>query len=214
MREHSTSVVAVAVVSLAVLADPALAQNFQNGSTEIIWPGYVRLTASPAHMFGRNGAPDRTGGAFRLGYGLSDSFDIEAKTGFFDGVTLVGGDGQLRVIDDGDTSLSFSVGGHQALVSHAPDSTAIDLAAQLSERLGPRLELYGGAAFSWETVNGPGGADFTRFHLVPGLRLGVGERLDLVVETGVGLNDNSPHYVTVGLAMHVAASSAARRGRR
>ena len=214
MRKNTACIVAVAALSLALVAVPGGAQNFQNGSAETIWPGHVRLIASPAHMFGREGRPDRTGGAFRLGYGLSDSFDVEAKAAFFDGVSLVGGDGQFRVLHDGDTSLSFRIGGHQALMSGGPDSTALDLAGELSERLGPRLELYGGAAFSWETLHGPGGSDFTRFHLVPGLRYRVAERLDLVVEAGVGLNDNSPHFVTAGLALHVPASASARGRRR
>jgi hypothetical protein len=213
MREHSARIVAVVALSVAVLAVPARAQNFQTGSASTIPAGHLRLTASPAWMFGRDGAPDRTGGAFRLGYGMSDSFDVEAKTAFFDGVTLVGGEGQLRVFSRGDTSFSLSAGGHRALVSHALDSTALDLAAQLSARLGQRLEIYGGAVFSWELLHDPAGpdTDFTRIHLVPGARFGVAEKLDLLVEAGVGLNDNSPHYVTAGLAWNVPVSAAARR---
>ena len=213
MRKDSV-VIVVAALSLMLIAVPGRAQNFQNGSAEIISPGFLRLTASPVHMFGREGGPDRTGGAFRLGYGVSDSFDVEAKTAFFDGVTLIGGDGQFRVLHDGNTSLSLSIGGHQALLTGAPDSTALDLAGELSERLGHRLELYGGAAFSWETTDGPAGSDFTRFYLVPGLRFAVAQRLDLVVEAGLGLNDNSPYYLTAGLAIHVPVSAAARGRRR
>jgi hypothetical protein len=212
MREHSSRLVAAVALSSAVVAVPARAQNFQTGSASTIPAGHLRLTASPAWMFGRDGAPDRTGGAFRLGYGMSDSFDVEAKTAFFDGVTLVGGDGKFRVLDHGTTSLSLSAGGHQALVSHALDSTALDLAAQLTERLGQRLEVYGGAVFSWELLHDPAGpdTDFTRIHLVPGVRFGVAEKLDLLVEAGVGLNDNSPHFITAGLALNVPVSAAAR----
>jgi hypothetical protein len=210
MREHSAGFVAVAALSLVASAVTAHAQNFQSGSAATIRSGHVQLTAAPVHMFGRDGRPDRTGGAFRLGYGISSSFDVEAKTAFFDGVTLVGGDGHFRVFDDQDTSLSFRVGGHQALMGSGPDSTALDLGAELSEWLNRRLELYGGAAFSWESVNGPSGSDFTRFHLVPGLRFGVAERLDLTVEAGIGLNDNSPHFLMAGLALSMPASASAR----
>jgi hypothetical protein len=210
MREHSTGFVAVAALSLVASAVTARAQNFQSGSAATIRSGHVQLTASPVHMFGRDGRPDRTGGAFRLGYGISESFDVEAKSAFFDGVTLVGGDGHFRVFDDQDTSLSLRVGGHQALMSSAPDSTALDLGVELSEWLNRRLELYGGAAFSWESVNGPSGSDFTRFHLVPGIRFGVAERLDLTVEAGIGLNDNSPHFLMAGLALSMPASASAR----
>lgn len=213
MRKHSAFIVAVAVVSLTILAIPARAQNFLNGSAATIWPGYLRLSAAPTFMFGKDGRPDRAGGAFRLGYGVSDSFDIEAKSAFFDGVTLLGAEGQYRFVHDGDTSVSLSVGGHQALVTGAPDSTALDLAGQLSERFGPRLEVFGGLAFSWETLNGPVGSDFTRFYLVPGMRVGVADRLDLLVEAGLGFNDNSPSFLAAGLALQVPTSAAAR-GRR
>lgn len=216
MREHSSHIVAVAALSAVVLAAPARAQNFQNGSATTIPAGDLGLTASPVQMFGRSGAPDRTGGAFRVGYGVADSLDIEAKAAFFDGVSLVGGDGKLRLLDRGNTSLSVSAGGHRALVTHAFDSTALDLAAQLTERLGRRLEVFGGAAFSWEFLSDPASADadFTRFHLVPGVRFGVADKVDLLVEAGVGLNENSPHFVTAGLALNVPVSASAHRRHR
>jgi hypothetical protein len=214
MRNHPASLVAAATVSLMTLAVPARAQNFLNGSAATIWPGCLRLSGAPSFMFGRDGAPDRAGGAFRLGYGISDSFDLEAKSAFFDGVTLVGADGQYRFVHDGGTSLSFSVGGHQALVTNAADSTALDLAGQLSQRLGRRLEVFGALAFSWETLNGPVSSDFTRFYLVPGARVGVAERLDLLVEAGLGFNDNSPSFLTAGLALQLPVSASARSGRR
>jgi hypothetical protein len=44
--------------------------------------------------------------------------------------------------------------------------------------------------------------------------VGVASRLDLLVEGGLGLNDNSPHYVTAGLALHVPASDRAAGRRR
>lgn len=217
MRKHLASITTASALSLAVCAVPARAQNFLNGSAETIWSGNVRLTGAPAHMFGRDGTPDNTGGAFRLGYGISDNFDIEAKSAFFDGVSLLGGDGHLRFYDRRNTSATLSIGGHQALVSHGLDSTALDLGGALSRRLSDRLEVYGGALFSWERLNDvPEGsdADFTRFHLVPGIKVGVAERLDLLVEGGVGLNDNSPHFLAAGLALHVPVSDSAARRRR
>src|SRR5262245_10649440 len=109
-------------LSIAFLISPAQAQNFQNGSAQTIWNGNLRLTGSPAWMFGEDDAPDRTGAAFRLGYGITDAFDVEAKTGFFDGVSLVGGDAHYRFLT-GQTSMAFTAGGHKALVDNAPDST-------------------------------------------------------------------------------------------
>jgi hypothetical protein len=204
---------AFTALSIVLLAAPARAQNFQNGSAETIWPGNVRLTASPVHMWGTEGRPDRTGGAFRLGYGFTEWFDVEAKTGFFDGVSLVGADGKFNLLGD-ETSLSVSVGGHRAYMAHGPDSNALDLAVQLGQRLGGRLEIFGGPAFSYESTSGVPDSGFTRWYLVPGFRLGVADRLDLVVEGGIGFNDDSPDFVTAGLALHVPVSSEARGRRR
>jgi hypothetical protein len=204
---------ALTALSIVLLAAPARAQNFQNGSAETIWPGNVRLTASPVHMWGTEGRPDRTGGAFRLGYGFTEWFDVEAKTGFFDGVSLVGADGKFNLLGD-ETSLSVSVGGHRAYMAHGPDSNALDLAVQLGQRLGGRLEIFGGPAFSYESTSGVPDSGFTRWYLVPGFRLGVADRLDLVVEGGIGFNDDSPDFVTAGLALHVPVSSEARGRRR
>src|SRR5262245_21860661 len=98
MRVHSVGFMAIAAVSFAVSAAPARAQNFMSGSAETIRDGYFRLDAAPVQMFGRDAAPDRTGGAFRLGYGITDALDVEAKTAFFDGVSLIGGDGHFRLL--------------------------------------------------------------------------------------------------------------------
>ena len=94
---------------MATLVAPAQAQNFQNGSAETIWQGNLRLTGSPVWLFGKDGGPDRTGGAFRLGYGLTDALDVEAKTGFFNGFTLIGGDAHYRFLT-GETSMAFTAG--------------------------------------------------------------------------------------------------------
>ena len=212
MRKQSASAVVGAAVSLALFAVPARAQNFQDGSADTIWSGNLRLMGSPVHMFGPDGRPDRTGGAFRLGYGITDSFDVEAKTGFFDGFDLVGGDGHYRLLN-GQTSLSVRAGGHEAIVRDGPNSTALDLSAQVGQHLKRRLEIYAGPAFSWESVNGVPNSGFTRWYVVPGVKWGFAERLDLLVEGGVGLNDNSPSYVTAGLALYMPVSGGAQ-GRR
>ena len=59
-------------LSVAFMVAPAQAQNFQNGSAQTIWSGNLRLTGSPAWLFGEDDAPNRTGGAFRLGYGITN----------------------------------------------------------------------------------------------------------------------------------------------
>jgi hypothetical protein len=207
------AIIAGVALSIAILVAPAQAQNFQNGSAETIWQGNLRLTGSPVRMFGKDGGPDRTGGAFRLGYGLTNAFDLEAKTGFFDGTTLVGGDAHYRFLT-GPTSMALTVGGHKALVDHGLDSTALDLAAQLGREIRPRLELYGGPAYSRESLEGVDDSGFNRWYVVPGLKWGFADRFDLRLEGGMGLNDDSPSFVTIGISAYMPVSDGAQRHRR
>ena len=218
MRKHAACVItALAVVALAVGAVPAHAQNFLQGSPDTIWYGNVRFEGAPAEMFPHDSGPDRTGAALRLGYGITNNFDLEAKSGLFDGVSLVGGDAHVRLYDRRDTLATVTVGGHHAFVRDALDSNALDVAASLGHWFSPRLQVYAGAAYSFEKLSGlPASADstFSRWYAVPGLRVGVANRVDLLVEGGVGLNDNSPHYVTAGLAFNLpVADRAAGRTR-
>ena len=215
LSAHLTT--ATAAVALAIVAAPARAQNFLQGSPDTVWYGNVRLEGAPAQMFPHDGGPDRTGGAVRLGYGITSNFDLEAKSAFFDGVTLLGGDGHVRLYDRRDTLATVTVGGHHAFVRDALDSNALDLSASLGHWFSPRLQVYAAAAYSFEKLSGlPESADstFSRWYVVPGVRVGVADRLDLLVEGGVGLNDNSPHYITAGFAFNVPVSDRAATGRR
>jgi hypothetical protein len=200
---------AIAALASATLVAPVRAQNFLTGSVYPIPSGDLRMIGAPTQMFGRDGRPDRTGAAFRMGYGLSDALGVDAKAAFFEGVTLVGGDGHFRLLD-GDTTLSLGLGGHQAIVSAGPDSTALDLSAEARTRLGAGLDVYAGTSVSFEFANGPVSNDFTRVYLVPGLRCAVARHLDLLLEGGIGLNHESPHYLTVGVAWRVPVSDKAR----
>lgn len=198
----------LAALSMACVAAavPARAQNFLNTLAEPITPGYLRLAAFPTEMFGRDGAPDRFGGALRLGYGVNESLGLEAKAAVFDGVSLLGGDADVRLLG-GDTRLLLRFGGHEALVRGAPDTTALDLAGTLGRRVSSRLVAYGGASYSYELTHDSPAPNFSRAYVVPGLQLQVARNLALAVEGGIGLTDNSPHYVGGGFSLLLPASS-------
>jgi hypothetical protein len=213
MRKHSACLItAAAALGLAAGAVPARAQSFLQGSPDTIPYGNVQLEAAPAQMYAHDGGADKTGAALRLGYGLTRNLDLEAKSGLFDGVTLLGADAQVRLYDRRDTLASFRVGGHHALVRDALDSNALDLSASVGHWFSRRAQAYAGLAYSFEKLDGvPPRFDntFNRWYAVPGLRFGLANRLDLLVEGGVGLNHDSPHYVTVGFAYNMPVSSRA-----
>jgi hypothetical protein len=207
--------VVVAAVSFGALAVPAGAQNFLESSAETIPAGDFAFTADPTGLFGKNGRPDRWGGAARLGYGLTDSFDVEAKAAVFNGFSLVGLDTDFWVVK-GPVNMSVGLGAHKALVQSptAANSTAVDAAWRVSGRLTRRLELGGGVSVSFESLDHVHNSDFSRVYLVPGLRYRLSSRMDFVTGFGVGLNSNSPSYLTTGFAMYLPTSGSAHGGER
>ena len=195
-------------LSLAALAllccaapEPAIAQNFLMNSAETINRKNFKIALFPVALFGRNDASDSWGVGSRFGYGFTDNFDVEGKVAFFDGVTLYGLDAELWLVK-GDVDFSVQLGGHGASVDNGNDSKALDLSAIVSGNVADRLELYGGASLSFESLDDVPDSGFTRAYLVPGLEYKLSEQLDLVAEFGIGLNDDSPHYLGFGLAFY------------
>jgi hypothetical protein len=118
---------------------------------------------------------------------------------FFDGLTLYGLDAELWLVK-GDLDFSMRAGGHLASVDGGNDSKAFDLAALVSGHVASGLELYGGLSVSFESLDDVPDSGFTRAYLVPGK---ISEQVDLVAEVGIGLNDDSPHYLGLGLAFYL-----------
>jgi hypothetical protein len=197
----------LSLAALAILCcaapEPAVAQNFLMNSAETINRKNFKIALFPVGLFGRNDAPDRWGAGTRFGYGFTDNFDVEGKVAFFDGgLTLYGLDAELWLVK-GEVDFSMQVGGHKASVDAGNDSKALDLAALVSGNVARKLELYGGASVSFESLDDVPDSGFTRAYFVPGLEYKVSEQLDLVAEFGIGLNDDSPHYLGFGLALYL-----------
>jgi len=186
---------------LSIAAAPASAQNFLMNSAETINKGNFKIAAFPTVLFGEDGADDEFGVGTRFGYGFTDNFDVEAKVAFFDGFKLYGIDGEVWLVK-GQTDVSLAVGVHKADVDGGFDSTAIDTSLLLSGHVADRLELYGGVSLSFEDLDDVEDSDFTRAYLVPGIEYKLSDRVDLLAEFGIGLNDDSPNYLSAGLALY------------
>jgi hypothetical protein len=152
-------------------------------------------------VFGDDDASDSWGVGSRFGYGFTDNFDVEGKLAFFDGFTLYGLDAELWVVK-GPVDVSVQLGGHLASGDEITDSKAIDLAGLVSGNVARKLELYGGLSFSFESLDDVPDSSFTRAYLVPGFEYKIHEDLDFLGEFGIGLNDDSPNYLAVGLAFY------------
>jgi hypothetical protein len=103
----------------------------------------------------------------------------------------------------GRTDVSVAGGLHKAAVDGGFDSTAIDTSLLVSTEIAPKLDLYGGLSLSFESLDDVDDSSFTRAYIVPGIEYKLNHQLDLVAEVGIGLNDDSPNYVSFGLAVYL-----------
>jgi hypothetical protein len=180
----------------------AFAQNFLMNSAETINRDNFKIALFPTVLFGEGNASDNWGVGSRFGYGFTDSFDIEAKVALFDGLTIYGADAEVWLVK-GEVDFSMQLGGHFTTGSDITDSKALDIAALVSGNVARKLELYGGLAVSFESLDDVPDSGFTRAYFVPGLEYKISDDLDLLAEFGVGLNDDSPNYLSFGLALYI-----------
>ena len=195
------SVLPFLMLSAILCAGRAQAQNVLMNSAETINPGNFKIAAFPTILFGKDGAENETGVAGRFGYGFTDRFDMEGKVAFFDGVKLYGLDAEYWLLK-GPADVSVSLGAHKTSTDFV-DASAIDTALLVSGNIGDKLEAYGGLNLSFESLDDIDDSSFTRAYVVPGIEYKLNEDLDLVAEFGIGLNDDSPHYVSAGLAFYI-----------
>ena len=113
----------------------------------------------------------------------------------------------------GDTNLSVRLGGHEAVINGGPDTTALDLAGTLGRRVsaaGRRLRRGELLLRVHARAPGPG-----LLALLPGagLQWQVARNVSLLVEGGIGMNANSPHYLGGGFAFQMPTGSGSGQGR-
>jgi hypothetical protein len=189
-----------------LLATPVVAASQDFGvlnSAETINRGNFKLTGAPMVIFGKNGADDDAGVSIAGGYGINDRFDVEGRVSFFDGVKFFGADAEYWLRKNRPVDFSVAGGFHIGNGDQQFDTTGIDLTFLASGRVAPRLEIYGGLDLAFNSINEDFiDDDYTTVHLVPGIEYSIAEDIDLVAEVGLGVNDDSHHYVAGGLAFY------------
>lgn len=170
-------------------------------SAETINRGNFKILGNPMIVFGRDGGDDDIGVAGSLGYGFSDDVDGELRLAIYDGVTFIGGDVEFWFVKDESVNMSFIAGINRAL-RDSFDSTGLEFTLLGSGNVSPRLELYGALDLSRQFIS-DSDASYTTVHLVPGIEYSLGPDLDFVAEVGLGLNDDSRHYLSAGLAFYI-----------
>jgi len=192
-----------AVMFLAMAAVELRAQDVIMGSAETINKGNIKIGVYPTVLFGKNGGDSIWGGAGRLGYGLADRFDIEAKAGFFKGLNYFGVEAEYWFLQGRSINASVALGGHMTnRQGSAADTSGIDTRLLLSTTPVANLEIYGGFKMAFDKYNNSD-LSYTTAHLVPGIEYRLSADLDFQAEVGIGLNDNSRSYVSVGLSLYL-----------
>lgn len=200
MRLRSFTFIMIAM--LALVPSAARAQEFGvMESAETIDRGTFKLRVNPMLVFGQDGADDEAGVAARLGYGFTDRFDAEAGVALYDGMRFLGVDGEYWLVRDPGLNLSVIAGVHFASGDRIADQRSFDLTFVGGRRLSDRAEFYGALDFGFKKLSD---VDFSyrTVHLVPGIEYRIATDLDFVGEFGIGLNDDSWHYLSGGLAFY------------
>jgi hypothetical protein len=195
-------VILAAAMFLVAAAAEVSAQDVLMNSAETINKGNIKLALFPMVLFGKNGSDSVWGVAGRAGYGLTSSFDVEAKAAIFKGLKYFGVDAEYWLVHGRNANVSVALGAHLTDSQEGADSSGIDTSLLFSTRPTSHLELYGGLKLAFDSVKNSD-QNFTLAHLVPGLEYSINSNLDLLAEFGIALNDNSRSYASVGLALYL-----------
>jgi hypothetical protein len=187
----------------------AVAQDFGvMGSAETINRGNFKLMANPIIVFQDGEVDNEIGISLLGGYGFTDRIDGEARFALFDNVSYVGGDLEYWLARGG---LDFSVAGgfHAGWGDETPDTKGIDVTLEASGHVRPRLEVFGALDLAFnsfevaEALEDLVDDDYTTAHLVPGIEFALSNDVDFLTELGIGLNDDSSNYLSIGIAYYL-----------
>ena len=193
--------IALLLGSLIVIPAAAQAQDFGiMESAETVDEGNFKIRANPMFLSGRNGGDSDAGLAVLAGYGLTPEFDLEGGVAVYDGITFFGANAEYWLVKGATLNVSIAGGLHRRTGDATPSYNGVDLTFLASGRVTRRLDVYGGLDIAFEGIGVPG--EFRTAHLVPGLEYKVNDKMDLVAEGGVALNDNSRHYLSGGIAIY------------
>jgi hypothetical protein len=163
--------------------------------------GALLFTANPMLIAGEGAADNVFGISVLAGYGFTEHVDVEFGAAIYEGVSFVGGRAKLWVVQDEAIDLSASAGLHLGR-SDTVDTTGIDLTFIGSTRLTPRVTFFGALDFAFDSADEIEHT-FKTVHLVPGLVYELRDGVELLLEAGVGVNDDSAHYLSGGLTYYL-----------
>ena len=202
MRKAIIVILASTALLVAAAAEVS-AQDVLMNSAETINQGNFKLALFPTVLLGKNGGDPLWGLAGRFGYGFTPRFDIEAKARELQRTHLFRR--RCRVLAPPRRECQcFGRAGrsHDECERGRGQLRHRYLAPDQRQAQAGKLELYGGLKLAFDSVKNSD-QNFTLAHFVPGFEYAINSDLDFLAEFGIGLNDNSRSYVSVGLALYL-----------
>jgi len=186
--------------SLAWAGAPAAAQDALMTTGAGVARGGLVLTGYPVLL----PAGENEAGFFVRGaYGASGRLGLRTSLGVYNDLTYLGAAGELALPALGPVALSLSLGGHySAFDEGSPDILGLDLSLVGRHALAARWTLYGGLDLDLERPAAPYDA-FARTRLVAGVETTRIAGTSLLLEGGLGFGDDSPSYLSVGVAVRL-----------
>lgn len=152
--------------------------------------------------------PHREALVLSAGTGLGPKADAEVKWSLSGDDMAIGGDINYLVFNSGpaEKRVDVSVGAGYHYVAHdVTDQNAFDIQGIFSKLLNPKTSLYGALTVSFGSQDVPEGFDgsYTAANLVPGIDYKLNDKINAVVELGIGLNDSATNYIAAGIHYYI-----------
>ena len=206
-------VAAAALAALAACGNAAAVDFGVMETAEPIEPRAFKLTGFPMLVDRSKHGDDAF--ALALGYGLPNDMDVELLVGYIDRATLYGADLEWNAWTAERRRFSIIGGVHGADLEQGASAVGADLTAIFTYTPIERLDVNAALDAALDHVNvresavaGAADTHFTEdgrydtYYFVPGIEYQLTNRVDLLAEVGLGLNDESDDYVSAGASWY------------
>jgi hypothetical protein len=179
-----------------VLAAPARGQDAVMQTARPLEASAFRVALHPVLL---PEGDDELGLAGRAEWALSGRLAFQSRFALYNDLGFLGAQAIYALSRGGELELAAQAGVHRSFPDRRDGFYGADLALLASAELQDEMAVFGSLDLDREWPPAPFDA-ITRFHLTVGLERAVSERLRALVEVGLGLGDDSPHYVSAGFA--------------
>jgi len=178
------------------LAAPARGQDAVMQAAQPLEASAFRLALHPVLI---PEGDDELGLAGRVEWALDGRLAFQSRFAFYNDLSFLSAGAAYSLSRGGSLDLALLAGVHRSFPDERDAFYGADLTLLGSHELGDGTSVFGSLDLDREWPPAPYAA-ITRFHLTGGLELAVSKQLTALIEVGLGLGDDSPNYVSAGVA--------------